>query len=314
MISILIATKNRPRMVENCLASILKSTHADFEIIIADQSEDETTHRIVLSMRNRKIRYLSWRLGGKSQAINAALNMARGTIVALTDDDCRVRRDWLSRIQSTFQRYSEITAITGSTYPYERTRKRGHICPSTFTRKTARFIRQLGYHVSLIGFGNNLAVRTRDLRSVGGFRPWIGPGRLIPSAEDAEIELRLLATSHILFYDPNVRVYHDRWLDKALLRRQTIAYIRGESACYAYYGNQGYSFAKKIIQRSGKRYMFALSHAMHRIRRLGISRITAGALFWAGYALLSHGIGILLGSWYAVREPLTAPYGLRRHG
>ncbi|MFC4543250.1 glycosyltransferase [Halosolutus amylolyticus] len=50
------------------------------------------------------------------EARNAGIRAARGDIVALTDDDCRPPRDWLSRVEQAFDRDPDLVCLEGAVH------------------------------------------------------------------------------------------------------------------------------------------------------------------------------------------------------
>ncbi len=88
MISVLIATKNRPTQLSQCLRSLLLNTYKNFEILVLDQSTTGKTEKYVRALKNKNITYLKLNNPGKSKALNWGISMAKGKILAFTDDDC----------------------------------------------------------------------------------------------------------------------------------------------------------------------------------------------------------------------------------
>src|SRR5215472_9452472 len=96
LISALICTCSRDRLVANTVSSILENTHSNFELIVVDQSKDnETRETLRLFGADRRLKYLKSETIGKGNALNVGLREARGGVVAITDDDCTVPANWL---------------------------------------------------------------------------------------------------------------------------------------------------------------------------------------------------------------------------
>lgn len=105
-------------------------------------------------------------------------------------------------------------------------------------------------HDKYIGFGNNMAVRKSVFDNLGGFRQWLGAGSVGKSAEDAEFAQRILIAGKTILYQPDIRIYHNKWLTSAAMKYQNLSYDCGEMACYGYFWAMGRSFAAPIIWRN----------------------------------------------------------------
>lgn len=73
------------------------------------------------------------------EARNEGIRIARGSVVALTDDDCRPPSDWLERIQQKFAANPELVCLEGAVSggrTYDGTRKYVG-CNLSFDRETA---------------------------------------------------------------------------------------------------------------------------------------------------------------------------------
>ena len=118
-ISILIATKDRPLKLKNCLSSILKNTFHNFELIIIDQSTTAATRKMIRKMKDSNIRYYHLKNVGCTRALNVALRKAKGKIYVFTDDDCIVPSHWLRLIIQTYHIHPEVSGLSGQTLPFK---------------------------------------------------------------------------------------------------------------------------------------------------------------------------------------------------
>lgn len=98
MVSVVIATRDRPDLLTQALASLARQTMKDFELIVADDgSEDaDAVKDAAAAFGIRKlIRHDSPR--GPGAARNAAIREAAGKYVAILDDDDIAREDRLEK-------------------------------------------------------------------------------------------------------------------------------------------------------------------------------------------------------------------------
>jgi len=101
-VSVVIATKDRPALLERCLAALSRQTlppHS-YEVLVVDDGPHDTTEAVVrrwsLRPSHAHWRYLRTGLAhGPAAARNAGWRLACGTIVAFTDDDCIPDAGWL---------------------------------------------------------------------------------------------------------------------------------------------------------------------------------------------------------------------------
>src|SRR3990170_2971316 len=102
--TIIIPTKNRADVLSQLLESIEQLEAVDGivpEIIVADNdSQDDTYDRVNRTTKcfRTRVRTVKVTRPGKSAAINDALKMATGDVVAFLDDDVVVDKNWLAAI------------------------------------------------------------------------------------------------------------------------------------------------------------------------------------------------------------------------
>lgn len=264
MISVIVATKNRPDQIIPCILSIKKNTKVPYEIIICDQSHTQKTYS---TTRTLSIRYSHVPRGGKSAALNKGIELAQYNILAFTDDDCIADEAWLTHIAATFKQNKGVAGIFGKTLPYHPQKHKGLICPSTFNGgNKKKHVTTPSYHARHIGYGNNMAFRRKVLKKLGGFKTWLGPGSIGSNAEDAELALRVLIGGHTLQYNPSVTVYHNKWLSNNEMRRQNLSYVTGELACYTYFFMQGNTFAAPVLRDN-------LKNSIHLLKTVSLSGV-----------------------------------------
>jgi glycosyltransferase involved in cell wall biosynthesis len=106
--SIVIATYNRAADLRETLASLaaLRPDGAWEAIVVDNNSPDETRAVVEAATRTFPVdlRYIFEREQGRSPALNAGIRIARGAIIATTDDDVRVPADWLNRAAEGLER------------------------------------------------------------------------------------------------------------------------------------------------------------------------------------------------------------------
>src|SRR5262245_12762198 len=101
-ITILICTRNRDRLLGETLDSLAQLRVPEpwhCEVLIVDNGSTDRTRATVLGRVAKftlPLRYLCEATPGKSSAMNAGITASTAEIIACTDDDVRVSRDWLT--------------------------------------------------------------------------------------------------------------------------------------------------------------------------------------------------------------------------
>jgi GT2 family glycosyltransferase len=244
-VSVVVATAGRPFQVARCVAALLTSAYHDFEVIVVDNDPDDRSTAIVLRPQmdgDERLRYLAEPVRGCSRARNSGIARARGDVIAFTDDDVVVDRDWLTAIARTFASDPKVACVTGLTLPYrlDTTAQRdfervagfsGGFQPLRFHRDMEpRPTRLFPYTAGIAGSSNNLAVRSDVLRRVGGFDVRLGPGTRVGGAEDLDLLTRVFLAGDEVRYEPSVLVRHEHRTKEGAVARQIFSYGSGATA------------------------------------------------------------------------------------
>lgn len=171
-ISVVIPTYNRAAFLQEALDGLMCGQHTDFEVLVMDQSDDDATERLVDGFDERVVYHRMLRRGA-NPARNLGAALARGELVAFSDDDCVPRPDWLSRIVSAFDSRTELEFIFGQLKapPHDGV---GGWYPETLPPPDIHLPRNRR-KISCIGAGANMSCRKTFLRRVGGFDELLGP-------------------------------------------------------------------------------------------------------------------------------------------
>lgn len=110
LVSVVVPTYRRPELLRQCLGALSYQTldPADYEVIVVDDAPDEETRRLVEEWSRRRgapaLRYeTSGERHGPAAARNVGWRLARGPIVAFTDDDCLPAQGWLEAGLAAFE-------------------------------------------------------------------------------------------------------------------------------------------------------------------------------------------------------------------
>lgn len=249
LLSIIIPTYNRPKKIENCLKSILKNNCKKFkiELIIVDQSKRNKTKNIIKN-KFPSVNYYKIKKKGSSRARNFGIKKSKGKILAFTDDDCIVAKNWINNIYNAFLKNEKIAGLFGKVLPYKPSLYKDKYCPSLFLRNNDYSINHSNFlQYDCLGFGSNMAFRKNIFNKHGVLKNWLGINAVGKSSEEVEFTYRLLRNGETLFYTPKILVFHDRWMKKKNYIKHNNTYEIGFFACYGYYALKGDKIAQKQI-------------------------------------------------------------------
>lgn len=225
-LTILICTYNRAALLDETLRALAGARQPDgctVDVIVVDNNSTDETPTVVRRAAAAgpwPIRYACETAQGKSYALNHGLGLARGEIIALTDDDVVPADDWLVRIVEQFRAH-DIVFVFGKVLP------RWDVPPPPELLTTSA--RDIWGPLALIDYGDevvhydaatfgtrrlpigaNLAIRRDEVERVGGWRTDLGKvDNSLIAGEDHELCVRLFrAGRYIGIYDPAVVVQH----------------------------------------------------------------------------------------------------------
>jgi cellulose synthase/poly-beta-1,6-N-acetylglucosamine synthase-like glycosyltransferase len=207
-LSLIICTRNRCHQLARCLQSVDRiECERQWELIIVDNGSSDGTASVIHEfIRTTSVSAVSVSepKAGKSNALNAALKIARGEVLAFTDDDCYPASDFLNQVWQAFKDPS-VGYIGGRILLHDPADYPVTVNESTIPRSwPGRKFNPVG-NVS----GANMAFRRQVLLDIGGFDPLLGPGSLFNAvAEDADVTAGASAIGWNGQYCPEVVVRH----------------------------------------------------------------------------------------------------------
>jgi glycosyltransferase involved in cell wall biosynthesis len=211
ILSVIVPTRNRARSLTALLDSFdeLEPPPVPYEIVVADNGSTDETPRILARWRAAGPRRHVVRVvePGKSRAVNAAIAVSRGQLIAFVDDDVVVEPRWLAEVWDYFSRHDCFAAQGSVVWPREanddpelyalldryRTIVHLDLDPDTVRTKLT---------------GANMAIRRHTFAVVGLFNEKIGPGAAGLS-EDNELADRIRQHGGWIGYMSRARVIHE---------------------------------------------------------------------------------------------------------
>ena len=86
-VSIVIITKNRSHLIEDCIISCLNQTYRNFELVIVDDGSTDNTEQIVRKFNDERIRYIKKESSGIPKSRNFGVKESKGEYIVIMDDD-----------------------------------------------------------------------------------------------------------------------------------------------------------------------------------------------------------------------------------
>ena len=116
-ISVVVSTYDDPiNFVVQCINSLLPQKKV-YEIIIIDSSKKDEIKKLCHSLNNNKINYIHTPPKGLSDARNKGILVAKRSIVAFTDSDCIIDKNWAENIYLPFEISEDIAIVGGKVLP-----------------------------------------------------------------------------------------------------------------------------------------------------------------------------------------------------
>ncbi len=207
-VCVIVPFKEFSDRVEKCLESILDLEYPDFEVIFVDDSKNFLSNSFLKNFKD-KIKILNSYGKGPSFARNLAAKSTSAELLAFTDSDCIVSRDWLRELIRGLENIPQSVSCGG----------RQEIPPdaSEFEKKVFLFMKRVGFITDymkrstlqeIISTFHNPSCNVMYKREIfikeGGFLEGLWPG------EDVELDYRLRKKGYKLVFNPKAIVYHYR--------------------------------------------------------------------------------------------------------
>lgn len=239
-VTVLIATRNRSASLGRTLESLFSVTNLaveDWEAVVVDNGSTDGTLALCAAYRDQypgRFRCYVEHRTGKSNALNRGIALARGEILALTDDDVICAPDYLAGIRATFEQCPVDVAQGRIFLDCE-----GGL-PAWMSPSLLGFMSLCDHGNEIVSpfkpnlSGTNMVVRNEAARAVGGFAPELGAGTTVGFAEDSEFSARLRSLGYRFIYAPRIVVRHQlshRQLTRSFFRKRCF----GSGRSRAYY-------------------------------------------------------------------------------
>lgn len=215
-LSVMLATRDRPEMLARTLESFtaLVAPEGGWELLVVDNGSAAPTQALLARYLHRlPLTVLEQNSPGKSRALNRAVELVRGELVVLTDDDVLPEADWLVRLRQAALDHPAASYFGGTILP-------------CWSAPPPRWLDAGSVHFGMLFallergsgpcdyrevYGPNMAVRRSVFVSGHRFSTGIGPDAttvLYPMGSEWDFNRRLHREGHQGWFVSEARVRH----------------------------------------------------------------------------------------------------------
>jgi len=223
-VSVVVCAYNAADTLEDNLRSLEAVTYPDYEIIVVnDGSKDRTSE---IARRFARVRVIDTPNAGLSAARNVGLAEATGDIVAYTDADTRVDRDWLTFLVQPFLNSDVVGSGGPNVVPPDDPPMAQCIARAPGGPTHVLLDDRTAEHVP----GCNMAFRRDALLAIGGFNPIY-----LRAGDDVDVCWRLQARGWKIGFASAALVWHHHRSSVSAYWRQQVGYGEGETWLMAHH-------------------------------------------------------------------------------
>jgi GT2 family glycosyltransferase len=243
-ITVIVCTRNRASQLRGALEALRDLDYPDFDVLVVDNAPrtTETLDMVRREFSDPRITLVQEPVPGLSQARNTGLRMARGGIVAFTDDDVVVDKAWLVEIAAGFAQAPDAACVTGlvpagevrsraQEYFNERVSWSKVVVPTVYSlADPPADLPKFPFSPGAFGTGANFALDREVATRLGGFDTALGAGTRTGGGEDIDMFTRVILAGYSLVVQPSAIGWHRHRDGLEELRSQAGSYGRGLGA------------------------------------------------------------------------------------
>jgi GT2 family glycosyltransferase len=271
-VSVVVATRNRPRELADCLASLFEQSHPAEEVVVVDDAPGgDLTPSVVERFAARgPVRYVAGARSGLAAAHNRGLEEVRTPLVAFTDDDVVADGRWLEHVVAAFGSEPDVACVTGRIVAYELETPAQRLLDAyaRFNKGDSRRVFDLNgnrpadplfpFAAGRFGSGANMSFTRAVLEELGGFDPALGAGTRAKGGDDLSAFFEVLQRGHRLVYEPAALVRHRHVRDERGLAPLVYGYGVGLTA----YLTKCVLDRPRLLPAAARRLRPAAAHAL----------------------------------------------------
>lgn len=199
LVSVVIATRDRPDYLHDVLSALQRQTYSSIESIVVNHGANENAMEVARAFGVRQVSMGTGTLGAVRQA---GVEVATGEVVAFVDDDCVPDPTWIQALVQAFREQPDAVGMQGRTSA----EPGGPLQDAVLVETPNRLYQTC-----------NIAYRREALHRAGGFDP-----RFVRWFEDTALAARILQLGPI-GWEPRALATHRavprRWLQRCEWRQ-----------------------------------------------------------------------------------------------
>jgi glycosyltransferase involved in cell wall biosynthesis len=236
-VTVIVCTRDRPRLLEQCLGALSAQTYPDFDVLVVDNAPAGAVREICARW---SATWVPAPVPGLTVARNLGARVARGEVIAYIDDDAIAETGWLEALVAAFDDPA-VAAVSGGVRYMKAVGDTRNISiedtAEVFSRAGRSFDSGTRNWFALacfggIGDGMNMAFRRELIASSVAFDERLGRGRILDCGDEHIVFASLIASGHRIAHSPAAIVRHPCPPTPILLQarqfhdlRSTIAYV-----------------------------------------------------------------------------------------
>ena len=223
-VTIIVPAYNEDVTISTTIKSILNQTYSNLEIIIIDDGSSDDTYKISKKFegkyKGKTIRVLTKKNGGKSRALNFAIERSKGEFIMCVDADSKLKEDAVALMVRYFKN-PEIGAVAGSVFVSNRVniitklQALEYIEGLNMARNAQAFLKMVNIIPGPIGM-----FRKKEILEVGGYMH-------DTYAEDADLTLRIIKKNFKIEFEPDAIAWTEAPDNLLDLIKQRYRWTRG---------------------------------------------------------------------------------------
>ncbi|MGH8809657.1 MAG: glycosyltransferase family 2 protein [Noviherbaspirillum sp.] len=199
-VSLIVATVERTKELDDLFASLAAQTFKDFEVIVVDQNIDNRLQPYLHRARQSGllVKHLRLRPANLSAARNVGIDAAEGEWVGFPDDDCWYEPTLMERLE---HRFRCTDPLSGAAVQWVEEGVPAELAPS-FTWERSKRFRDMPVASFQLFFHRKLFDR------IGNFDCRLGVGLFFGAGEETDLVLRALRAGALLTFETEAKVHH----------------------------------------------------------------------------------------------------------
>ncbi|MGZ5998666.1 MAG: glycosyltransferase, partial [Rhizomicrobium sp.] len=225
-VSVIVPAYNEEKVIGITVERILESDHHDLEVIVVDDGSQDRTAEVVHNKFGNDPRVVLLRVanGGKANALNAGMKLAKGEIVVALDADTQFQTDTIGRLVRWFAD-EKVGAVAGNAKVGNRTnmitrwQALEYVVAQNLERRALAALGTLTVIPGAVG-----AWRRTALETVGGFRA-------DTLAEDQDLTIGLQEKGYQVRFDSSAIAWTEAPASFRALAKQRFRWAYGTLQC-----------------------------------------------------------------------------------